>query len=1008
VKHLNLTRIVRAIAAAIPLVFLVSTHDARPAAQSSPGCATSLDLRMLVMSADGTEADLSAIQAALDYLGTPYDTYIATDHPGGLDPAMLATGCSGHYQGIILATDNLVHQLPDESFAAALSPDDAAALAAYEVTFGVRQVTWYTFPTPALGFNWPSGASGDAHSATLTSRGAQIFPYLNASAPIPIQYSWTYLTTPLNASTTPLLTDADGHALAAIHTYPDGRENLAMTFDSNPYLLHSMLLSYGIVNWVAKGLFVGDRHVYVSPQVDDLFIDDALWRESTACLTSVDATGFNQRITGDDLTAVSDWQRARRLQPQTGDLRVTMAFNGFGTTSDYRLTLVGGDDRLINPTTGVPTDPAVDTLTPAAHTRQQDFWWVSHTYTHQNLDEVAGQQVDDELRLNAAMGSSFPFTRFVPHSLVQPDVSGLGNAGFLSTAVANDIQFLVSDTSRPGQDNPSPNVGFINALEPGIFVIPRRANNLFFNVATPSEWAAEYNCHYNSYWHRDLSFQEILDVESDQLLAHLLRGELDPWMFHQTNLAAYDGTHTLLTDLLDATLAKYSAYVNLPVLSPSMDTLGTRMAARTKMRQPGFTATLQFGTGVVLTSPVDVTVPVTGLDLPGAEHYGGQPISWVALPAGVPTIAAYSVVEKPTVSAVNPVAAASGAAVALSGSAFDPNSPSRPLTFAWMQTSGPSVTLTAADSLTPGFIAPALPPGSTELTLEFLFIADNGVLSASSPVTVVVSAPSLPPVADAGADQFASAGAPVTLHGSASDPNVPALPLNVNWLQTGGPAVSLVNANTLTPTFIAPALSVGSTTATLTFTLTVGNTVSSASADTHVVVDPPIGAPVVTIAGEGQTVESGSSPVTLTGSVFDPNSPTLGLMVTHGWTQTAGPPVTLSDPAQTTVTFVAPTLTPSDPAVALGFTLAAGNGVLSGSATTTVVVRPPIAALGASQTVFADGNGPQTTAPLAVGAGHLIVAFVSSDGPVDSPQSLNVSGGGLLWTNVQRANGQRG
>jgi hypothetical protein len=70
------------------------------------------------------------------------------------------------------------------------------------------------------------------------------------------------------------VTDDLGRTLAAVHAYADGRANLALTFDSNPYLLHTMLLSYGVVNWVTNGLFIGERHVYVSPQIDDLFLEN--------------------------------------------------------------------------------------------------------------------------------------------------------------------------------------------------------------------------------------------------------------------------------------------------------------------------------------------------------------------------------------------------------------------------------------------------------------------------------------------------------------------------------------------------------------------------------------------------------------------------------------------------------------------------------------------------------------------------------------------------------------
>ena len=67
---------------------------------------------------------------------------------------------------------------------------------------------------------------------------------------------------------------------------PDGQQFLTNTFDSNPYLTHDLVLAYGLLNWVTKGVFLGDYHVYTSQQVDDFFINDSEWIPSTPCLTN--------------------------------------------------------------------------------------------------------------------------------------------------------------------------------------------------------------------------------------------------------------------------------------------------------------------------------------------------------------------------------------------------------------------------------------------------------------------------------------------------------------------------------------------------------------------------------------------------------------------------------------------------------------------------------------------------------------------------------------------------
>ena len=195
--------------------------------------------------------------------------------------------------------------------------------------------------------------------------------------------------------------------------------------------------------------------------------------------------------------------------------------------------------------------------------------------------------------------------------------------------------YVVSDTSRPEQGNPSPNTGIVNPIQPSILEIPRRPTNLYYNVAAPDDWVSEYNCRYEGFWGRRLSYQEILNIESDTLLGYLLKGDLDPWMFHQTNLAAYDGVHTLLTDVLDLTLSKYRALYTLPILSPPMNEIGELMKGRQDYNDAMVTAVLFPGYGIVIVPPAKAaTVPITGVNAFHAELYGGQSIAHVDVKPG--------------------------------------------------------------------------------------------------------------------------------------------------------------------------------------------------------------------------------------------------------------------------------------------------------------------------------------------------------------------------------------
>src|SRR5262249_46918149 len=135
--------------------------------------------------------------------------------------------------------------------------------------------------------------------------------------------------------------------------------------------------------------------------------------------------------------------------------------------------------------------------------------------------------------LNRNAADSLNLTGFDVRSIITPGVSGLINSAVMDAARAVGIRYAVTDTSRVGCDNPRPNLGFYNTYAPDILLVPRRPTNLFYNVSTPAQWTSEYNDIYRAYWGRDLTYNEVLDRESDVLLTYLLRGELDPWMFHQ-------------------------------------------------------------------------------------------------------------------------------------------------------------------------------------------------------------------------------------------------------------------------------------------------------------------------------------------------------------------------------------------------------------------------------------------------------------------------------------------
>jgi hypothetical protein len=611
----------------------------------------------------------------------------------------------------------------------ALSAPEWSALWTFEAQFGIRTVSAETYPTSDFGLIYKS-EDGNATTAKYTTPASAVFPYITTStASLPIANAWTYRASvdPADTSTSVLLTDAAADALAVVHTYAaqGNRQTLALTFDSASYLTHGQVLGYGLVNWVTKGLFLGERHAYLTVQPDDLFIADSIWQgpgdaNPTVCGTRPDDPSLPEyRITGADFTALTQWQGSRQVPAISRSFRIEFPYNGEGTTAAYVASL------------GLKTD----TLTPVVKTNQSKYAFINHTYDHQNLDAryldvlvanngvttqltgsnaqfgnswghtviaagvplatvvsnvsadgntvtlskattladgsttsvwmgVTYDQTTTEISSNATVGNKLGLTNRSSTNLVQPDISGLKNPNFLQSAYDKGVRYLISDTSLTGDPHTyGANEGVVNTgtydkTQPGanvlggnswnIYTIARTPVNLYFNVDTPARWLAEDQCLYpvGAFGHVD-TYDQLLNRVSDQLASYLLQGQNRPLMFHQPNVRAYDGRHSLLGDLLDRTLSKYSGLVNAPISSPTMNVLGQKQSDKehydaaiaagtiTASTVPGHSITLKN------TGTASVRVPVTGLNpsfwygyIYSIETYASQKITYVSVSPG--------------------------------------------------------------------------------------------------------------------------------------------------------------------------------------------------------------------------------------------------------------------------------------------------------------------------------------------------------------------------------------
>jgi hypothetical protein len=285
----------------------------------------------------------------------------------------------------------------------------------------------------------------------------------------------------------------------------------------------------------------------------------------------------------------------------------------------------------------------------------------------------------------------------------------------------------------------------------------------------------------------------------------------------------------------------------------------------------------------------------------------------------------------------------SQSSVILNGSlSSDPDND--PLTYAWVQLSGTTVTLSDAAAQQPTFTAPTVALGGETLTFE-LTVTANGE-SDTDTVGITVVNLNHPPVAEAGLDQSIAEGSLVTLHGEDSfdiDNDV----FTYTWVQvSGSPTVTITGADTANPTFTAPVVNSGGApgvVATLVFELQVndgfpqdapapGYTFANVVDNVTIEISNVNNGPTAN-AGVDQTVDE-STGVTLNGAgSSDPDSDTL----TYAWLQIGGPAVLdLLDATTATPSFIVPFVSPGGADVTFKLTVNDGYG---GTTTDTVVVH---------------------------------------------------------------------
>lgn len=167
------------------------------------------------------------------------------------------------------------------------------------------------------------------------------------------------------------------------------------------------------------------------------------------------------------------------------------------------------------------------------------FAHVTHTFTHEALDNATYSDAAKEIQFNQAWLNLTGFSAAKHVSLgglIPPAITGLHNGDVIKAWVDNGLRNGVGDNTRPVLMNtqnshwPLISTFAANGYD-GFQITPRWATNIYYNCVV-------YNCTVKEWIATSIptpsgDFNTILDIERTTNSRHLLGLHHDPFMFHQ-------------------------------------------------------------------------------------------------------------------------------------------------------------------------------------------------------------------------------------------------------------------------------------------------------------------------------------------------------------------------------------------------------------------------------------------------------------------------------------------
>ena len=527
-----------------------------------------VEMRTLILSSGFSAEDNTNKDVAINILrgyGIPHEVVTLSDGKGKLVAKTLSLyDSSGNprYNSIILSTNGL--PLKSGSSDSAFSKSQWDELKQFQKKNKIRLVSMQSNPENITGVK-----RDKSHSDNGSIRLSRLAESLDASltkaaiAPNNAKTSAAGEIDPSGKNAIPFSyfgkKSEINKGLSGVISVNSEREELHLFYSQ---VLDESLTSYAFasawVHWLTRGVYTGKRRVMLGVHVDDVFLTTEIENVKNA-----PDSVKNYRINAVDLKHFSD-QRKGELQDllKNPDYKIELAFNGEG------IPLNGGYSR--------------DPLYLKSRELLRDFYWVSHTYTHADMNNMNYRTAQWELKQNidvakVLMKGSEEF--FSPNALVTPHISGLFNKDALTAMKHNGIVNVVGDNTldnlRPANRHEAYFTKDKPHGEPGVLIMPRDASDVDYNLSLPVEIVTRFNKQFKDEGIK-FTLKEVYDYEARKWVPQLLNYLQSPYMFHQANLRTFmnNGKRDSLISLWIKRMATgVRQFLELPIVTAKMDDL---------------------------------------------------------------------------------------------------------------------------------------------------------------------------------------------------------------------------------------------------------------------------------------------------------------------------------------------------------------------------------------------------------------------------------------------------